>query len=132
MNLNYGYSYGSCWNCGFGELWLRFLFAWLTMACKDLPDSFRFMSVKRIFEIMIIDILIYSFPYVLLLLLDLGAPSAWKNRQSLSSCGLIVLSPLPLLAPSTMFAIVLYSWRLDSSYWENQISGNYSCILDSP
>mgnify|MGYP006971505764 CR=1 FL=1 len=44
------------------ELRLRFLFAWLTMACKGLPDSF--------------------------FLFGLGALSAWKNMQSLSSCDL--------------------------------------------
>ena len=50
------------------ELRLRFLFAWLTMACKGLPDSFRFMSVERFFEIMIVIILIIFFFYVLLFL----------------------------------------------------------------
>ena len=70
------------------ELRLRFLFAWLTMACKGLPDSLRFMSVERFFEIMIAIILIIFFFYVLLFLFGLGAPSAWKNMQSLSSCDL--------------------------------------------
>ena len=70
------------------ELRLRFLFAWLIMACKGLPDSLRFMSVERFFEIMIVIILIIFFFYVLLFLFVLGAPSVWKNMQSLSSCDL--------------------------------------------
>ena len=70
------------------ELRLWFLLAWLIMACKGLPDSLRFMSVERFFEIMIVIILIIFFFYVLLFLFGLGSTSAWKNMQSLSSCDL--------------------------------------------
>jgi len=79
------------------ELRLRFLFAWLIMACKVLPDSLRIMSVERFFEIMIVIILIIFFFYVLLFLFGLGAPSAWKSNLCRHAIW-IVLSPLPFLA----------------------------------
>ena len=78
------------------ELRLRFLFAWLIMACKVLPDSLRIMSVERFFEIMIVIILIIFFFYVLLFLFGLDAPSAWKSNLCRHAIW-IVLSPLLFL-----------------------------------
>ena len=57
-----------------------------TVACKDRPESFRFMSVECNFKIMIVSLLIIFLVVRLALvtLLGLGIPSTWRNRQSLS------------------------------------------------